>query len=81
MRPRWPTISPPLTYKGETKKHQTGARLLARQCVLRALAEGGAEAVYGVKVPNYPDLAKFGGFVEDATGDCLDALLCSVQAA
>ena len=72
-----------LSYKSEAKKHQTGARLLARQCVLRALAEGGAEAIYGLKVPNYPALSQFGGggFVEDATGDSLDALLCSVQAA
>ena len=70
-----------LSYKSEVRKHQTGARLLARQCILRALAEGGAEALYDVKVPNYPDLAQFGGFVEDATGDSLDALLCSVQAA
>ena len=72
-----------LSYKNDAKKHQTEARLLARQCILRALAEGGAEAIYGVEIPNYPDLAQFerAGFVEDATGDSLDALLCSVQAA
>ena len=73
-----------LSYKGETKKHQLEAtRLTARQSILRALAKGGAKAVYGLEVPSYSDLAQFGGggFVKDATGDCLDALLCSVQAA
>ena len=72
-----------LSYKGEAKKHQTETRRLARKWILRALAEGGSRAIYGLEVPNYPDLAHLGGwgFVEDATGDRLDALLCSVQAA
>ena len=72
-----------LSYKGEAKKHHTETRRLTRQCILRALAEGGSMAIYGLEVPIYLDLAQFGGggFVEDATGDSLDALLCSVQAA
>ena len=70
-----------LSYKSETRRNQTAARRLARDCILRTLAEGGAQAKYGTQVPNYYALGGQADFVGDPTGDCLDALLCSVQAA
>lgn len=70
-----------LSYKSERRRDQTAARRLARDRIVRTLAEEGAQAIYGIEVPNYYDLRVWADFVEDPTGDCLDALLCSVQAA
>ena len=66
-----------LTYKRSKRKAQVVPSLTARKLILERLLGGGAQRVYGVKVRNTANL----DFVQDDTGDRLDALLCGVQAA
>jgi hypothetical protein len=73
-----------LSYKTDSKGKQTEAsklilknHLKARKHILKKLVDGTAEKVYGIQVQDLSDPH----FAKDPTGDRLDALLCSVQAA
>ena len=71
----------PVKYKSETRREQTEERRLGRQHILRALTGGRAEEIYGIQVLQDADVIEGANFIEDPTGDSLDALLCAVQAA
>lgn len=64
-------------YKNDVKKKQTCAQRMRRCEILEALTSGSLSSCYGLTVrgTNNAEL------VDDPTGDCLDALLCAVQAA
>lgn len=62
-------------YKAESRKSQTKARYAARRDILNAIENGKLETHYGLSVTAPTAL------VDDPTGDHLDALLCSIQAA
>ena len=66
-----------LSYKAESPDEQTDARREARELILERLMGDQAVEIYDVHVRNTARL----NFIQDATGDHLDALLCSVQAA
>ena len=66
-----------LSYKSDTKSKQTDAQLKARKLILKTLLEGMVAKLYSIRIRNTADL----NFTEAPTGDYLDALLCSVQAA
>ena len=63
------------SYKQDTKAKQTSDQYEARRYLLKAIIGDGVRPTYGVGV-NAPM-----SFAEDPTGDHLDALLCSIQAA
>ena len=66
-----------LSYKAESRNRQTDARREARERILGCLLGDRAVEIYEFRVRNTAHL----DFTTDPTGDCLDALLCSVQAA
>ena len=63
-------------YKSDNRKKQTSAQREARGRILEALTSGALSCRYGLTV-----VADNSEFVDDPTGDRLDALLCAVQAA
>ena len=63
------------SYKQDTKKKQTEKRKTARQDLMRAVLGDKVREDYGLRVNAPMSLA------DDPTGDRLDALLCSIQAA
>ena len=64
------------SYKNDNRKKQTPGQREARGRILEALTSGALSDRYGLTVvANEPE------FVDDPTGDRLDALLCAVQAA
>ena len=65
----------PRSYKHDTKKKQTEERKTARQDLMRAVLGDKVWEYYGLRVDAPLSLA------DDPTGDHLDALLCSIQAA
>ena len=64
------------SYKSDTRARQDAARRAARAAIVAALADGALGRTHGVVVAA-ADLAPF---VEDPSGDRLDALLAAVQA-
>ena len=66
-----------LSYKAESRNRQTDAQREARKLILERLLCGKAVEIYDIQIQNTPHL----DFTTDPTGDHLDALLCSVQAA
>jgi hypothetical protein len=65
------------SYKSDDKAKQTPERLIARKQLLQALEVGQTRLGLRLKLTH----AQHDGLVADATGDCLDAVLCMVQAA
>jgi hypothetical protein len=66
-------------YKGDGARHRTPERRLARKRILAGLSDPAAIGAYGLRVDL--DGAVSRDAVDDAAGDCLDAVLCAVQAA
>ena len=66
-----------VSYKADSKGKQTDCHLRTRKLIIKKLVDGTAEKIYGITVQNLTDPC----FANDPTGDRLDALLCSVQAA
>lgn len=64
------------SYKNDNRKKQTARQREARRSILEALTSGALSGRYGLTV-----VADKPEFVDDPGGDCLDALLCAVQAA
>ena len=62
-------------YKQDAKSRQTIDQFKARQDLLRAILGGVVQEHYGISVEAPMSLA------DDSTGDCLDSLLCCIQAA
>jgi hypothetical protein len=65
-------------YKSDTTKQQTSEKQSAREEILRGLRSSDAKRYFGFAI-------HFGGedanlFVQDSSGDQLDALLCAIQA-
>lgn len=67
------------SYKSDDRARQTAARRDARQALVAALASDTLRRAYDISLDLEGTLAD--AFVEDATGDRLDAALCAVQAA
>jgi len=65
------------SYKTDTKRKQTMDKQYAREGILRGLGSPGAEQYYGFTIHF---AARADGFIQDDSGDQLDALLCAVQA-
>ena len=65
------------SYKSDEKARQTPERLIARKDLLAALEQGRTRL--GLRLKATP--AQWEALAEDASGDCLDAVLCLVQAA
>ena len=65
------------SYKADDKARQTAERLMARQHIVAALAQGRTRL--GLRLTLSPALHE--QLIEDASGDCLDAVLCLMQAA
>jgi hypothetical protein len=65
------------SYKSDDKAKQTPERLIARKQLLQALEEGQSRLGLRLKLSH----AQHDTLVDDASGDCLDAVLCMVQAA
>jgi hypothetical protein len=65
------------SYKSDEKARQTPERLIARKDLLTALEIGRTRLNLRLKLTH----AQRDALVEDASGDCLDAVLCLVQAA
>lgn len=72
-------VGPRLSYKAETKRRQTGHRRKVRREIVEALQGAPVRNHYGLTVDLTGPCA--GRLVEDGRGDCLDAVLCAVQAA
>jgi len=66
------------SYKADARKEQTSARLAAREEIIRGLRSEDARTYFGFDIHFTDGQAK--AFVQDGTGDTLDALLCAVQA-
>lgn len=66
-----------LSYKTDSKAKQTDRHLKARKHIINKLVDGTAKKVYGIEVRNLSEAY----FTKDPTGDRLDSLLCSIQAA
>jgi len=64
------------SYKSDTRRDHTPARLAARRRVVQALREG---RPLGIDLKIKPALGK--PLVDDGSGDLLDAVICAVQAA
>ena len=62
-------------YKHDAKAKQTAEQAAARWDLIMALQGSAFADAYGIAVEAPPDLA------DDPSGDCLDALLCAIQAA
>jgi hypothetical protein len=65
------------SYKSDNKAKQTSERLIARKQMLQALEVGQTRLDLQLKLTH----AQHDTLVADASGDCLDAVLCMVQAA
>jgi len=65
------------SYKSDDKAKQTPERLIARKQLLQALELGQTRLGLRFKLTH----AQHDTLVDDASGDCLDAVLCMVQAA
>ena len=65
------------SYKSDDKAKQTPERLIARKQLLQALEVGQTRLGLRLKLTH----AQHDSLVADASGDCLDAVLCMVQAA
>jgi hypothetical protein len=65
------------SYKSDDKTKQTPERLIARKQLLQALEVGQTRLGLRLKLTH----AQHDTLVADASGDCLDAVLCMVQAA
>jgi hypothetical protein len=65
------------SYKSDDKAKQTPERLIARKQLLQALEIGQTRLGLRLKLTH----AQHDTLVDDASGDCLDAVLCMVQAA
>ena len=65
------------SYKSDDKAKQTPERLIARKQLLQALEVGQTRLGLRLKLSH----AQHDTLVDDASGDCLDAVLCMVQAA
>ena len=65
------------SYKSDDKAKQTPERLIARKQMLQALEVGQTRLGLQLKLTH----AQHDSLVADASGDCLDAVLCMVQAA
>lgn len=65
------------SYKSDDKAKQTPERLIARKQILQALELGQTRLGLRLKLTH----AQHDSLVADASGDCLDAVLCMVQAA
>jgi hypothetical protein len=66
------------SYKSDTRKEQTSARLSAREEIIRGLRSEDARTYFGFDIHFSDEQAE--ALVRDGTGDALDALLCAVQA-
>jgi hypothetical protein len=67
------------SYKSDTRRVQTPERRSARKEIVRGLLSPAAEARFGFEVQFGNDEANT--FIQDGSGDQLDALLCSLQTA
>jgi hypothetical protein len=65
------------SYKSDTKRKQTLDKRYAREGILRGLGSPEAEQYYGFTIHF---AARAHQFIQDGSGDQLDALLCAVQA-
>jgi len=65
------------SYKSDDKAKQTPERLIARKQLLQALELGQTRLGLRLKLTH----AQHDTLVDDASGDCMDAVLCMVQAA
>lgn len=65
------------SYKSDDKAKQTPERLIARKQLLQALEVGQTRLALRLKLTH----AQHDTLVDDASGDCLDAVLCMLQAA
>ncbi|MDP3106050.1 MAG: DUF429 domain-containing protein [Candidatus Methanoperedens sp.] len=65
-------------YKNDTKNKQTLQLREARQEIVKKLKSDSIRFYYGFDVALKEDFAA--KIIEDPTGDCLDALLCAIQA-
>ncbi|MGA8787188.1 MAG: DUF429 domain-containing protein, partial [Polaromonas sp.] len=65
------------SYKSDDKAKQTAERLIARKDLITALEHGQTRLGLRLKVSH----AQRDALVDDASGDCLDAVLCLLQAA
>ena len=72
---RWAKVG---SYKSDDVKRQTPARQSAREDIVNGLRSSHAKTYYGFDIHFSNDYA--GAFIDDGTGDELDALLCAVQA-
>lgn len=66
-------------YKTDTAKQQTSERQSAREEIIRGLRSTNAKMHFGFEVHFRDEEAN--AFVQDGSGDQLDALLCAIQAA
>ena len=64
------------SYKSDDKSKQTPERLIARKDILTALETGQTRLKVRLKLSN----AQREQLIDDASGDCLDAALCMLQA-
>lgn len=69
--------APQRSYKNDAKALQTPERLIARKDMLTALEHGQTRLGLRLKLTH----AQRDRLIDDATGDCLDAVLCLMQAA
>jgi hypothetical protein len=67
------------SYKSDERTRQTRDKTTARQCILSGLHSPELLKYYSFQLEL--SQAQADSFVQDATGDCLDALLCAIQAA
>ncbi len=65
------------SYKSDDRSRQTADRLIARKDLITALEHGKTRLQLRLKVSH----AQRDQLVDDAKGDCLDAVLCLMQAA
>ncbi len=66
-------------YKSDTKAKQTEAQRIARESIMAGLVSSDFKKIYGFEV-EFSDQDKK-RYIDDPTGDQMDALLCAVQAA
>ncbi len=67
------------SYKSDERARQTADQATARQRILAGLRSSELLDCYGCRLEMSE--AQTAAFAQDATGDCLDALLCAIQAA
>ena len=65
------------SYKSDDKARQTPQRLIARKDLVTALEHGQTRLQLRLKLTH----AQHDAVIDDASGDCLDAVLCLMQAA